>query len=74
MKRNIFEEEHLIFRESVRAFVKSEIVPFHEQWEEDRHGPARAVAQGRQDRLPAASTCPRSTAARASTISATTSS
>jgi alkylation response protein AidB-like acyl-CoA dehydrogenase len=34
MKRNIFEEEHRIFRDSFRAFVKSEIVPFHDRWEE----------------------------------------
>jgi len=34
MKRTIFEEEHRIFRNSVREFVKHEIVPFHGQWEE----------------------------------------
>src|SRR5207249_6463545 len=34
MKRTIFEDEHRIFRDSVREFVKREIVPFHEQWEE----------------------------------------
>ena len=34
MKRNIFEEEHRIFRDSFREFVKREIVPFHDQWEE----------------------------------------
>ena len=33
MKRTIFEDEHHIFRDSVRKFVKDEIVPFHEQWE-----------------------------------------
>jgi alkylation response protein AidB-like acyl-CoA dehydrogenase len=34
MKRNIFEEEHRIFRDSFSEFVKREIVPFHDQWEE----------------------------------------
>jgi len=34
MKRPIFEEEHRIFRDSFRAFVKQEIVPFHAGWEE----------------------------------------
>ena len=35
MIRTIFEEEHRIFRDSVREFVKNEIVPFHQQWEEE---------------------------------------
>ncbi len=35
MKRNIFDEEHRIFRDSFREFVKREITPFHEQWEKD---------------------------------------
>jgi long-chain-acyl-CoA dehydrogenase len=34
MKRNIFEEEHRIFRDSFRSFVKQEIAPFHAEWEE----------------------------------------
>jgi long-chain-acyl-CoA dehydrogenase len=34
MKRNLFEEEHRIFRDSFRSFVKQEIVPFHAGWEE----------------------------------------
>jgi alkylation response protein AidB-like acyl-CoA dehydrogenase len=33
--RSIFREEHEIFRQSVRKFVEREIVPFHEQWEQD---------------------------------------
>ncbi|MGH9958480.1 MAG: acyl-CoA dehydrogenase family protein [Pyrinomonadaceae bacterium] len=32
---NIFDEDHRIFRDSLREFVKREIVPFHEQWEKD---------------------------------------
>ncbi|UCC51617.1 MAG: acyl-CoA dehydrogenase family protein [Anaerolineaceae bacterium] len=35
MKRDIFDEEHLMFRDAVRRFVAQEIEPFHEQWEED---------------------------------------
>jgi alkylation response protein AidB-like acyl-CoA dehydrogenase len=35
MKRTIFEEEHRIFRDSFRAFVKDEIVPFHACWEQE---------------------------------------
>ncbi|MGH9970134.1 MAG: acyl-CoA dehydrogenase family protein [Pyrinomonadaceae bacterium] len=35
MKRNIFDEDHRIFRDSFREFVKREITPFHEQWEKD---------------------------------------
>ncbi len=35
MKRNIFEDEHEMFREAVRRFVANEIAPFHEQWEHD---------------------------------------
>ncbi|MFW7377451.1 MAG: acyl-CoA dehydrogenase family protein [Oligoflexus sp.] len=35
MKRNIFDEEHNIFRESFRNFLKKEVVPYQEQWEED---------------------------------------
>jgi alkylation response protein AidB-like acyl-CoA dehydrogenase len=33
MKRNLFQEEHLMFRDAFRRFVANEIVPFHEQWE-----------------------------------------
>ncbi len=33
--RTVYAEEHTIFRDSVRRFVDSEIVPHHEQWEED---------------------------------------
>ncbi|MCB8943470.1 MAG: acyl-CoA dehydrogenase family protein [Ardenticatenaceae bacterium] len=35
MKRNIFNEEHEMFREAVRRFVAREIVPFHEGWEHE---------------------------------------
>ncbi len=35
IERNIFEEEHNIFRESVRKFYDEHIMPYHAQWEKD---------------------------------------
>ena len=35
IERNLFMEEHRIFRETVRRFVEKEIAPFHDQWEKD---------------------------------------
>jgi long-chain-acyl-CoA dehydrogenase len=35
MKRTIFEPEHEMFRAAIRTFVEREIVPHHEQWEQD---------------------------------------
>ncbi|SEE77485.1 Acyl-CoA dehydrogenase [Rhizobiales bacterium GAS191] len=35
LPRNIFSEEHELFRASVRRFVEQEITPFHRQWERD---------------------------------------
>src|SRR5579863_7806714 len=35
MKRTLFEEDHLLFRDSFREFVKREIAPFHAQWEKE---------------------------------------
>ena len=32
--RTLFSEEHEQFRDSVRRFIEREIVPYHEQWEE----------------------------------------
>ncbi|MET0544817.1 MAG: acyl-CoA dehydrogenase family protein, partial [Caulobacterales bacterium] len=42
MKRALFSTEHEIFRDSVRAFVETELVPHHAQWETDKLVP-RAV-------------------------------
>jgi len=36
IKRNIYTEEHQIFRQSVRDFVAKEITPFNEQWEKNK--------------------------------------
>lgn len=35
MKRTLFYDEHLMFREAVRRFVEKEVRPYHEQWEHD---------------------------------------
>lgn len=35
MKRPIFDSDHNMFRETVRAFIAQEISPFHPQWEKD---------------------------------------
>lgn len=35
MKRPIFDSDHDMFRETVRAFIDKEILPYHAQWEKD---------------------------------------
>ncbi|WP_248962613.1 acyl-CoA dehydrogenase family protein [Sphaerisporangium perillae] len=35
MQRDLFEEEHLLFRETVREFMTREVAPHHAQWEKD---------------------------------------
>jgi len=35
IKRNLFSEEHEMFRDTVRKFIDREIRPYHEQWEKD---------------------------------------
>ncbi|MFD6950197.1 acyl-CoA dehydrogenase [Nocardiopsis sp. TSRI0078] len=35
MKRELFDADHDLFRESVAEFLKREVVPFHDQWEKD---------------------------------------
>lgn len=35
MKRTLFDDEHMMFRESVRRFVEHEVAPYHDQWEKD---------------------------------------
>lgn len=48
--RTIFAEEHEQFRESVRRFIESEVMPHHERWEEqgyvDRDVWTKAAAAG----------------------------
>ena len=35
IERSLFNEDHEIWRASVRRFVEEEIVPFHAQWERE---------------------------------------
>ncbi|GAA0390584.1 acyl-CoA dehydrogenase family protein [Microbispora corallina] len=35
MRRDLFDEEHDLFRETVREFMAREVVPHHAQWEQD---------------------------------------
>lgn len=35
MRRPIFDSDHDMFRETVRAFIEKEISPYHPQWEKD---------------------------------------
>ncbi|MCK2215039.1 acyl-CoA dehydrogenase family protein [Actinomadura sp. ATCC 31491] len=35
MERDLFDEEHRLFRETVREFMAREVVPHHAQWEKD---------------------------------------
>jgi len=37
MPRYIYEEEHEMFRNSVRKFLETEAAPYHAQWEKDGH-------------------------------------
>src|ERR1700741_1918578 len=32
-ERNLYNEDHLRFRESIRKFIAAEIAPFHAEWE-----------------------------------------
>lgn len=36
MKRNLYTDEHEAFRETVAAFLDQEVVPYFEQWEENK--------------------------------------
>ena len=36
LPRNIYSEEHLLFKKSVEDFVAKEIIPYHAQWEKDQ--------------------------------------
>ena len=39
MQRDLFSSDHEIFRDSVRAFIETEMVPHHAQWEKDQRVP-----------------------------------
>ncbi|MFI7705665.1 acyl-CoA dehydrogenase family protein [Nonomuraea sp. NPDC049480] len=42
MQRDLFDEEHLLFRDTVREFMAREVVPHHAQWEKDGVVPREA--------------------------------
>src|SRR3984893_1496028 len=44
--RSLFREEHEIWREAVRRFIATEIVPFHAQWEHDGIVPRGVWVEG----------------------------
>ena len=50
MQRTLFDDEHELFRDSVRAFIAKELVPHHDEWERagivDRELFTKAGAQG----------------------------
>ncbi len=35
MKRQLFDEDHDLYRESIRSFVEQEVAPHYQQWEKD---------------------------------------
>ncbi|MFE3324389.1 acyl-CoA dehydrogenase family protein [Streptomyces sp. NPDC059176] len=52
MERQIFDTEHDVFRETVRAFLAKEVLPHYEQWEKDGIVSREAwLAAGRQGLL-----------------------
>ena len=36
LHRSLFNEEHDLFRESVKAFIAKEISPFNSEWEKNK--------------------------------------
>ena len=35
MQKHLLEEEHILFQESVRAFMEKEVAPHNERWEKE---------------------------------------
>ena len=35
MQKHLLEEEHIMFRDAVRAFIQKEITPYHDRWEKE---------------------------------------
>ena len=50
MERDLFDDEHEMFRQAVRAFITKEMVPYHDEWEKaglmDREVFAKAGSAG----------------------------
>ncbi|GAA4974515.1 alkylation response protein AidB-like acyl-CoA dehydrogenase [Nonomuraea thailandensis] len=42
MQRDLFDDEHLLFQETVRDFMAREVAPYHPQWEKDGIVPREA--------------------------------
>ena len=42
MERGIFQEEHIIFRDTFVKYLEKEVVPYYEQWEHDHNVPKSA--------------------------------
>ncbi len=52
MRRTIFEDDHLAFRDSVRTFIQREVLPYHDSWRQQRSvGRELWLAAGRADFL-----------------------
>jgi alkylation response protein AidB-like acyl-CoA dehydrogenase len=45
MERTLFSSEHDIYRNTVRNFVETELVPYHAQWEKDKRVPREVWAK-----------------------------
>jgi acyl-CoA dehydrogenase len=39
MRRTVFNEDHEAFRETIREFIRAEVVPYYDQWREAGHPP-----------------------------------
>ena len=42
MERGIFQEEHIIFRDTFVKYLEKEVMPYYEQWEHDHNVPKEA--------------------------------
>ena len=69
---SIYEQEHEDFRATARAFMEKEVVPHHDQWEQDGQVDREVWRKAGAGRACSASTSTRSTAAPGSRTSATT--
>lgn len=42
MERGLFQEEHIIFRDTFVKYLEKEVAPHYEQWETDHNVPKEA--------------------------------
>ena len=52
MRRSLFDDDHELFRDSVRRFIATEAAPHNEKWEAARDRRPLAVRGGRRPRVP----------------------